>query len=884
MLKLVFSFLFLLLFTLLQGQLFAQKCGAVEFDSLMRIHNPQLGTYEEHLERSNKWLNKYKQTEHYKTPTVLTIPVIVHIIHSGEPIGTGTNIPAAMVYSQIDVLNQDYGRQAGTPGYNSDPRGADTDIEFCLANVDENGNPLAELGIDRVDWHGVISQGPPYDPSSGPMYMQPPTIWDPTKYMNIWVADLGAGGLLGYASPPGGSPNSDGVVILYTSVGAPPANPYPAPINMGRTATHETGHWLNLRHIWGDANCGDDFCNDTPIHQTANFGCYTHPKPNGCGTSDEMFENYMDYTDDPCMNIFTNDQKDRMRSALTTAPDRSPLLNSNVCNGGDCAGFALNTNATQPTCNTTTGSITASATGGHGPYTYTWSTGSTSASVSSLSPGTYTVTVTDVNTCTDTQSVTIAVNTPSFLATLLSESCSGMCDGSISITASQGTPPYSYTWSNGVSGASIGNLCSGSYLVTLSDEGGCSTTETIAVSSTITVALNGSSVSSTCDQPNGSASVSVSGGTGPYTYHWSTNAGSQTTSTAINLNEGIYLVTVTDANGCHSTDSVDVGNNGGSSDITASPDQSICIGDSINIYATGGEFYVWSTGATTNNINLTPNVDVTYTVSITDAFNCNTVKSIFIDVNTVPVTQLTANPNIPICPGSAVTLTASGGQTYEWNQSGFGTSSVVIDHPSENTTYEVTAYNGGCAGNTDVIEVSMVSPAPVASASATFTTVYPGMSVGLFSTGSVGNTYQWDFNGDGYYEYTGSTGNASTLYNSTGTFHAVLAVTLNGCIVTDTILIEVVAPIGILENIVEQNLMLYPNPNSGSFSVMVTNIPGRLNLEVYNSIGQVIFQSTEFLKPHYTQDVQMPIVADGIYYVRFVFEGYTAHRKFLIQH
>ena len=128
-------------------------------------------------------------------------------------------------------------------------------------------------------------------------------IWDPNKYLNIYVCDLS--NALGFASFPGTSQSRDAVVINYNNFGT--INIL-APYNKGRTATHEVGHWLNLLHIWGDGNCGNDQVDDTPIQNSANYGCPSHPSPS-CSNEGDMFQNFMDYTDDGCMNLFTNGQK-----------------------------------------------------------------------------------------------------------------------------------------------------------------------------------------------------------------------------------------------------------------------------------------------------------------------------------------------------------------------------------------------------------------------------------------------------------------------------------------------------------------------------------------------------------------------------------------------
>jgi len=215
------------------------------------------------------------------------------------------------------------------------------EIQFCLALEDPIGNPLSEPGIDRVRRQDKGFSSPAWSINYIENVIKPNTFWDPNRYFNIWVVDI-SGGYLGYAQFPNnstlgclnnnnGGASTDGVVLLYQSVGRPPANPYPPPYNLGRTATHEVGHWLGLRHIWGDSNCGNDCCGDTPTALTANFGC---PYPQTTCSSVDMVQNYMDYTDDNCMNLFTVNQKNRMRTVMQVSPRRVDLLSSTVCGSG----------------------------------------------------------------------------------------------------------------------------------------------------------------------------------------------------------------------------------------------------------------------------------------------------------------------------------------------------------------------------------------------------------------------------------------------------------------------------------------------------------------------------------------------------------------------
>jgi hypothetical protein len=143
----------------------------------------------------------------------------------------------------------------------------------------------------------------------------------PTTKLNLWVCNM-SGGILGYAQFPGGSSATDGVVIDNNAMGT--TGSASAPFDLGRTATHEVGHWMNLRHIWGDATCGSDLVNDTPSHNTANYGCPSYPHYSTCsGAPIEMTMNYMDYTDDACMYMFSNDQKSRMLTIFATGGARN---------------------------------------------------------------------------------------------------------------------------------------------------------------------------------------------------------------------------------------------------------------------------------------------------------------------------------------------------------------------------------------------------------------------------------------------------------------------------------------------------------------------------------------------------------------------------------
>ncbi len=291
-----------------------------------------------------------------RVQTHYNIPVVVHVINSNEAIGVGSNISVAQVNSQMAVLNEDY-RKLNADIINTPsvfmPATGDMDINFHLATVDPSGNPTT--GIDRISYQskGWNAPGSGYTQTYINATIKPGSIWNPTRYLNMWVMNLG-NGLLGYATfPPsstlsgitsGGTATTDGVVCLYQAFGrtGPGVTGLLTGYDKGRTITHEVGHYLGLRHISGDAACANDYCMDTPAQTGGfsggggglNWGCPTHPfqaglcvgsannpgDPNG-----EMFMNYMDYVDDACYTSFTNDQKTRMQTAMLNSPLRNQL-------------------------------------------------------------------------------------------------------------------------------------------------------------------------------------------------------------------------------------------------------------------------------------------------------------------------------------------------------------------------------------------------------------------------------------------------------------------------------------------------------------------------------------------------------------------------------
>jgi hypothetical protein len=237
---------------------------------------------------------------------VINIPVYVHVIYNNA----NENISQSQIQSQIDVLNADFSANNGDLGLVPSEFSslvADSEFSFTLAGVTRTSSSRTSWGTN--DQMKFTSNGG-HD------------VVTPETHLNIWVCNIG-GGILGYAQFPGGSSSTDGVVISPPYFGT--TGYVSSPFDGGRTATHEVGHYLNLRHIWGDGRCNrDDFVADTPTSDAPNYGCPGYPTVN-CRSTD-MTMNYMDYTDDACMQMFSLGQKDRMRALFAAGGARESML------------------------------------------------------------------------------------------------------------------------------------------------------------------------------------------------------------------------------------------------------------------------------------------------------------------------------------------------------------------------------------------------------------------------------------------------------------------------------------------------------------------------------------------------------------------------------
>lgn len=319
--------------------LFAQErnCKAFEIHTALMASDPAyLHTYNEQLRQVEEAEDNLRMASNDST---YTIPVVVHVLYHGSvPV---ENISNQQIKTQIDVLNEDYAalnaNVLDVPDVWKNLL-TDSKIRFQLATRDPQGNYTSGITRSQVPFAGAFSILDPriFSSASGGY-----DVWDANNYLNIWVCEL-ENNILGFAAFPGTNPSSDGVVINYKAFGryGSALKPY----NVGRTATHEVGHWLNLVHIWGDdggACSNDDNISDTPLQANSTTRCGTFPKLDACSAVAPgiMYMNYMDYTDDKCMMFFTPKQIDRMKTTLATV--RHSLKNSNGLSLPSVSGLEL---------------------------------------------------------------------------------------------------------------------------------------------------------------------------------------------------------------------------------------------------------------------------------------------------------------------------------------------------------------------------------------------------------------------------------------------------------------------------------------------------------------------------------------------------------------
>jgi hypothetical protein len=311
-------------------------CSTDDYHEVLKQQDPGFEQRSLQSRQAVQQATRQKSAGQAMKQATITIPVVVHVVYR-----TGAeNISDAQVLSQLAVLNEDFRRLNADTLHTPEhfrPLAADAQVEFCLAIADPKGDPTS--GITRTqtskESFSYFSDHIKFTEHGGT------DGWDPTQYLNIWIGNLGNTSI-GYASSPGTSPARDGVVLHFRTVGTAPHNNSTWAYNQGRTGTHEVGHWLGLKHIWGTGiTCNDsDDIDDTPNQLQQTQGC-----PSGIeiscdnGPYGNMWQNYMDYSDDACMNLFTKGQAAYMQGVLQSV--RGQLFSSTACSGELRARFRL---------------------------------------------------------------------------------------------------------------------------------------------------------------------------------------------------------------------------------------------------------------------------------------------------------------------------------------------------------------------------------------------------------------------------------------------------------------------------------------------------------------------------------------------------------------
>ncbi len=445
------------------------------------------------------------------------------------------------------------------------------------------------------------------------------------------------------------------------------------------------------------------------------------------------------------------------------------------------------------------GSATVTATGGTPTYTYLWNGGQSTSTISGLTAGTYSVTVTDNNTCTSVNSYTVTQPATALTSSISSAnvSCNGGNNGSATVTATGGTPTYSYLWGGGQTTPTISGLTAGTYSVTVTDANGCTSVSSKIITQPTILNTTISSTNVSCNGGNnGSATVTASGGTTPYTYLWN---GGQTTASINTLVAATYSCTITDANSCTSTETVTITEPATALSTTITGTNVSCNGGnngSATVTASGGTSaytYLWNGGQTTASINTL--VAATYSCTITDANSCTSTETVTITQPSTALTSSISSTNVSCNGGNngSATVTASGGTTpytYLWN--GGQTTQTISSLIAGTYSVTVTDANGCTSVSAKIITQPTILNTTITSTNVSCNGGNNGTATVTASGGTTPYTYLW----------TGgqTTASINTLVAAT---YSCTITDANSCTSTETVIITEPAALSIVMNVTD---------------------------------------------------------------------------------
>jgi gliding motility-associated-like protein len=462
-------------------------------------------------------------------------------------------------------------------------------------------------------------------------------------------------------------------------------------------------------------------------------------------------------------------------SAVTNVTINEPAqLIASFTNSSDISCYGL-----------TDGTITASASGGISPYNFTWSNGANGITVTDLAAGVYDVIITDNNNCTTTATTTITE--PDELISAISNAtdvnCFGGSDGSATVNVTGGISPYIYLWSSGNTGLTATGIGAGNFVVTITDNNGCMSTTSVQINEPDQLIISLSTTDEICDNSNGTASAVVTGGVNPYTFIWSDGS---TSVTAINISSGLYVVTITDANGCTISNSISVINIPGPVLNLSSQLNAMCYGYCdgniyLNVNSGTSPFnYTWNSLPGNNLPYATGLCAGVYDVTVIDSNNC--VNNISVTITEPLQVMTTVSPDTLICIGESVLLFASSaggtpGYNYSWTPGNFNSQSILVS-PFISTNYTVSTLDSiGCIGADQSIIVTVI-PNPIVSFIADDTEGCEPLCINFTNLTPDIVTCLWDFSGQTYI----AGNNISHCFYKPGLFNVSLSVTdIYGC-------------------------------------------------------------------------------------------------------